>query len=274
LHPSPPSPASTEEWIAEARRIAGGLADSLPHDPAALALAGRIVYTFGDSDKATAWWRRCLEVRPGFREALCGLGLSAWEQGDFPKAVDLLRQGTEGDARLLDAHVFCLADSLMNIGRAEETTLLLEKAGPQRLSPAGLVVLGQAYLETGDYQRARQRFESALAKAPDLGNAHYGLATALAGLGKTEEAEEQRRQYARRKQRDLAAYDRARKAELTKDRADPAEVRRLVAGFCVDAGQIYAQNGRPEQTEAHWLKAAAYDPEDPRPRELLRALAQ
>jgi len=266
-------PATTEGLIAEAKQIADRLAESLPEDPQALVLAGRVYYTFGSSAKAIQWWQRSLKLRPGMPEALCALGAAAWERGDFARAAALLEQGTTAEPRLLAEHAYPLADSLMNVGQAEKTVALLEQAAKtQGLSAPGLVVLGQAHLELGNHAQAQARFEQALAADPRSTAARYGLANALMGLGKTEEAQKHRQTYAQQKQQDLAAYDRLRKIEVRTDRADPAQVRRLLAGFCLAVGKVYALAGRLDQAEIHWGKAAALDPQDPQPRQLLDAL--
>jgi tetratricopeptide (TPR) repeat protein len=150
---------------------------------------------------------------------------------------------------------------------------LASRAQTSALSPAGRIILGQAYLQAEDYDNARQQFAAAVAAAPRLANAHYGLANALTGLGQTELALKHREAYAQLKQEEYAALDHRRGAGREIEKVDPAEVRGVVAEFCLRAGKRYAHHGRLKEAETHWLQALRLDPRNPVPRELLESLA-
>jgi len=270
---SPPAPASTEELIAEAKQMADRLVESFPDHCPALLLAGRIQEAFGNSTKAVDWWERCLKLDPQFAEARAALGAAAWQRGDFENAVAYLETATAADPRLLRESIFCLADSLMNLGRASEAIAVLD--GAARISPLsanGLMVLGQAYLQRKDYAKAKEKFEAALAAEPRLAGAHYGLATALGHLGQPEEAQKHREEYAKRSREQLAIWDRIHGAGRKSEKVDPAQVRGLVAGFCVRVGRVYALRGRADRAEECWLRALAVQPQSPEARQHLEAL--
>jgi tetratricopeptide (TPR) repeat protein len=270
---SPPAPATTEELIAEAKQMADQLVESFPDHCQAIFLAGRIQEAFGNSAKAVDWWERCLKLDPQFSEARAALGAAAWQRGDFEKAVTHLETATAAAPRLLRENIFCLADSLMNLGRAKEAVAVLENA--TRISPLsanGLLVLGQAWLQLKDYAKAKERFEAALAAEPRLAGAHYGLATALSHLGQSEAAQKHREEYAKRSREDLAIWDRAHGAGRKSEKVDPAQVRGIVAGFCVGVGRVYALCGRADRAETCWLRALAIQPQSREAREHLESL--
>jgi tetratricopeptide (TPR) repeat protein len=254
------------------KQVADRLAESFPDDPQALTLAGRIDRAFGDSSKAGERWEKSLRLNPDFIEARGAIGVAAWEDGDFQKAVTHLRQAA-ADPRLLAENIFCLADSLMNLGKAAEAAALLENAArSSRLSPAGHYVLGQAYVQSSEHEKARQQFEAALAGEPRFANAHYALAMTLTRLGRTEEARKHREEYTRLKKSDMAVRDREMGIGRSADRTDPAQVRRLAGAFCVGAGKTYAMRGRMDEAERHLRRAMILDPQNPEPRMILERL--
>lgn len=258
----PVSPASsTEQLISEAKQLADQLISTFPGDPAAVCLAGHIHRALGNAVRATECWQRCLQMKADFTDARVALGIAAWQQGDFQFSADYLREATNADPQRMDECLFCLADSLMNLGRAKEAIDTLEAAGrSRRLSPAGLVTLGQAWLQRKEFVKAREQFESALAAEPQLASAHYGLATALARLGELEQAEEHRRLYARWKQQDLARWDQLHGAGRKSEKVDPAQIRSLVAGFFLDAARLWQRHGRTTEADVLAERALAVDP--------------
>ncbi len=268
------SPAPTaDELTAEARQLADRLVETLPDGPQALTLGGRIYYAFGDVAKADAAWDRCLKLVPDFPEARCAVGVAAWDRGDFRKAATDFQVGTAKNPRLLGEHLFQWADSLMNLGKESEAAALLENAArTSRLSPAGSYVLGQSYLQSGEYEKARQQFEAALAGDPQFANAHYALAMALMRLGQADEARKHRELYTKLKLNDMAIRDRAQGMGRSADKTNPADVARLAAYFSLSAGKIYALGGRIDEAERLWLRALTLDPRDPEPRKILEIL--
>jgi len=56
------------------------------------------------------------------------------------------------------------------------------------------------------------------------------------------------------------------------EKVDPAQVRALVAGFCVGVGRVYALCGRADRAEQYWLRALAVEPQSRDARRHLEAL--
>ncbi len=270
---SPPAvllPATPEEFVTDAKRLADELMASFPESPQAFLLGGRIYYAFGDVARAKDCWQQCLRVNPEFAQGWCSRGEGAWEHGEFAEAAGYLQKAVEYGSRLDQKQVFLLADSLMNIGKAEEAVAVLEKAAEAGPLPLfGLFLLGNGYLELEEHEKAKQQFEAALAVDPHSASVHYGLVRAFAGLGQAEKAQKHREEYARLKSQELTQTARSR-SELRK--RDWADVRPLARECYLNAGKIYAVHGVVEEAERLWLRAAALDPENPRPRTLLESL--
>jgi len=267
------SPAATEQLIAEGRHVADRLVEAFPDNPQALTLGGHIYFTLGHSAKAIEWWERSVELNPDLAEAWSGLAQAHWEQGDFDSAVTCMQRVNETDPRLAGERIYLMVDSLMGLGRESEAAAILrDRAKANTLSPHGLLVLGQAYLQAKDYEKAKRQFEAALAIEPRFAHAHYGLARALARLGDSEKAQHHRQEYARLKNQDLVVMDRMRGERREVEKVDPARVRGLVSGFFLNAGKIYATYGSWDQAEKHWLQAIGINPEFPEPRQLLHSL--
>jgi tetratricopeptide (TPR) repeat protein len=264
---SAPTP---EQLVAEARRVAEQLLRELPDQPPALLLAGRIYYAFNDVSRADTCWTSCLERSPDFAEAHCAIGEAAWEHGEFQRAAEHLQHAFTRDPQLDQKQVYFLADALLNLGRAPDAVAALERSAQHRtLPPFGLFLLGHGYQEVGDYEQACTQFRAVLTANPQSANAHFGLASACARLGRTEEARQHREAYARLRHEELADSARLRPEMRKRDWADPIPV---VRECYLNAGKLYVTYGRLAEAEEHWRRAAELDPQDQRARELLDLL--
>jgi tetratricopeptide (TPR) repeat protein len=253
--------AATEQLIDEGRQIADQLAETFPQDAPALALAGQIQFALGNATTAVQWWERSVALDPACGEAWSGLAEAHWERGDFEQAATCMQRVRATHPQLADERIYVLVDSLLNLGREDEAIAALEtRSQASVLAAPGRVVLGQAYLQAEDYPSAQREFAAALVAAPRLAAAHYGLAEALAQLGRTAEAQMHREQYARLKQQDLAAWDRMRGAGRGIEKVNPAEVRGVVSAFCLRAGSLYAAHRRLADAAHYWQRALVLDP--------------
>lgn len=264
-----PPTASPQEWIGELKRVGGTLQERFPEDADALTLGGHIHQAFGDPSTAARCWEKCLRLHPQHAEAWAAVGYAEWEHGEFAKAVSHLQKAMAITPRQSDNYVRALAESLMHLDKPEEAIAVLEKARSVRGLPAEQsLLLGQAYLETKQYDKARGQFEKILAALPKMAKVHYMLATALSRLGETEKAAHHRQQYASLLQEKSAMDPETRAVARGRDVFRPGP---LLTTFCLDAGNIYARHGLLEEAERHWLSAAALSPKDLEPR---RALAK
>jgi tetratricopeptide (TPR) repeat protein len=220
--------------------------------------------------RANDCWRACLARHPEFAEARCAIAEAAWEHGDFEQAAEQLNEVFAANPKLDQKQVFFLADALMNLGRSPDAAAVLERSAEQNPLPAfGLFLLAHAYLESGEYEQARQQFAAVLAANPQSANAHFGLATVCTRLGQAEAARQHREQYAKLRKGELAESARLRPEMRKADWADPIPV---VRESYLNAGKVCLAAGRLDEAERHWLRAAELDPQSTRPRQLLDLL--
>jgi tetratricopeptide (TPR) repeat protein len=257
------------EWIAEGLALADRLVEDFAHRAEALDLAARFHQRFGDSARAASLWRQCLDRDPRCAHAAFCLGSAAWEQGDFEQAVAYLRRALAIDPRLANAPVI-LGESLMQLGRPEEAIGVLEKAEAATPQSMRWFLLGQAYLQRAQYEKARRAFESAIALDPGYTKAYYGLVAAWSRLGDTKKAEEYQAVFVR-----LNAQENAEAAKERDARRDPGadEIRRAAARFAFDAARLYAARGDREEAGRLLARAAGLDPAEPGYRQALDTLS-
>ncbi len=265
-HASPPG--SPTEWIAEGLALADRLVQDFAHRAEALDLAARFHQRFGDPARAAALWRQCLDHDPRSAHAAFCLGSAAWEQGDFEQAVAYLRRALAIDPRLANAPVI-LGESLMQLGRPQEAIAVLEKAEAATPQSMRWFLLGQAYLQEAQYEKARRAFESAIALDTGYTKAYYGLVAAWSRLGDTKKAEEYQAVFLR-----LNAQENAKAAKERDARRDPGadEIRQAAARFAFDAARLYAAGGDREEAGRLLARAAGLDPAEPGYRQALDTL--
>lgn len=275
LTPPPATPVglSTDELIAEGKQLAEELCESFPNQPEVLSASGRILFTIGRSSDALARWEQALQISDRSGAAWLGMAESAWEQGDFAQAVERMRRLAEVDAKLATQKSFILADSLLRLGEARQAIDTLTGAGRDtRLPPWAQVMLGQAHYQLKEYEQALAAYRQALADQPNTSAAHYGISLALMRLGRPDEAQVHRTEYARLKELDMVEFDRAHGYGTQQERQSPAKLGPLMAGFYLTAGQYYARAGNRARAAAHWRRAWELVPDRPEPRQLLESL--
>lgn len=244
-----------QEIEQETIHVVEELVAELPTSPTSLHQMARLHYTLRDVEKAQTNWQQCLELDPEFTEAYYGLGYMAWEQSDYATAVDCfvrLLQRTPEDLRI----PYLLGDSLMKQGRIKEAVAVLERnVRTQNASIAVLAILGQAYLQLGEYERAKTIFQVVLQSAPDHKQANYGLARAHALLGETEESQKCMEKFKtlttkalREHGQQIHAFD------------DLESARELLTTTYTEIGEAYAQQGLEEKAVEMWQRAAILAP--------------
>ena len=208
-------------------------------------------------------WKQWLERHPDFPEAHYRLGLYAFKKGNNQAAVDYLREAFALDPTLPDIQAH-LGKSLMKLGKPQDALVVLEKeiAGSRGESTRQFL-LGHAYLETGQHDKARRAFRTATEITPTFTGAYYGLATAYTRLGQLEEAKKSLEEFQKRKSQDYVTE----RAKVQQD--EVARMRRLAAIWYTVAGRVYAREGDAEQAETLWLRAAAADPAQTESRQAL-----
>jgi tetratricopeptide (TPR) repeat protein len=241
----------------EQLELAQRLVAEFPSREGALVLMGNVLQFQARGEEADTFWRQALQANPKRADVYWSLGQRAMLAGRYEEAASHWRRVLEIDPRMPQVSGN-LALALMGLGRHQEAVDVLEK-GPQAGAPSALdcFVLGQAYLQLGQLDRARVSYEAAIRLQPDCTNAYYGLFTACTRLGQRDEAQEYLATFQKLKAQDM---------KVLKDRndvhSDLQEVRGRVAETYVMAHLLYRDPPQPERVEQLLRRAVAIDPAD------------
>ena len=261
--PQRPAPRAVIEALKkEALDAVHKLIETMPNSSDPLALMGMAHLSFGNTAEAVQFWQRCLKIDPRRPDVYDGMAQVAEAKGEYDKAIELWRKVLQINPRLPDIRNK-LAGVLIDSGKLNEAIAVLEEelevAPEQRSSP--LILLGKAYLQLREYAKAQEFYEAAVEIEPDHPGAWYGLATAHARLGHSEEA----RRFMERFQKVRAAD---RDADIRDKRSrrgrgpDLVSVRRLTAHVHTSVGITYHSKGYLRRAEPYWKRAAEMDPKD------------
>lgn len=241
----------------EALKVTGRLADRFPASADAVALMGTVNDQQGMRAAAAGCWQRCLELDSGRADVYDGLGSIAMEKGEYERAEPLLRKALQINPRITGIH-HRLARALISQGRTEEAIATLQqglKLFPQVAE--SYFLLGQAYLQSKEYGKAKTNYELAVELEGDHVGACYGLAVVCMRLGLPAESQRYSQKFTKLK----AARRKGRMERRSLfDYLDMT--RRNVSGTHTDAGRIYHLGGCPHHAEELWLRAAVPDAEN------------
>lgn len=256
----PASEAKAAVLRKEALDTAERLLTEFPKDPAAHVLKASMHYNLGDSAAAEKWLAKSLELDPKMAAAYDMLAMIAFEKGDAERTVALCTKALDL-APNVPAVRHRLGKALMDLGRAKESVAAMqetiESCGG---SSETFYLLGQGYLQSKDYEKAKESFLVAIELLPNHTQAYFGLFTACARLGERAEADRYKQRF-----RELEARDRNTLSE--EDRrgntlSDLPVERRVVARTCMGAGQVYQKHRQLGRAEDLWRRAAEIDPDD------------
>lgn len=250
----PPGLAEVEPAIASLMEIgiavAQQLLDRYPNDPAAFYVAGDLCRRLGDSDQALELWQTCLALDARWTEAQIAIGTLQTERGEFSLAEETFREALRGAPQSSEASIL-LANALLNQGKHQEMVDLLQSPAqaPGASMPCHLL-LGQAWLQLREFDKAKACFDTAVRMAPEYPPALYGLATACARLGRTEEGVRHMRRF-----REMEAKGGSGRGGRSRPFDDENSVRAPVAIACARAAEVCARHG--DATEAAALRRQA-----------------
>ncbi len=243
--------AVTAEAVDAVRRLIARFAES----PDAIDAVASLYDQLGQSDLASACWQHCLELDPRYGDAHYSLGRIAGDQGDHEQAAGHFRQAMHSNTTVagIPRH---LAEALLNLGKTREAVELLQKdlqADPKAM--ATLFLLGQAYLQLRDWEKARDHYEAAIAIAPEFSGAYFGAANACSHLGH----QEKRAKYVQ-KFKVLKAKEEQAHRESLKTTGETADVRARAAQIYTSVGKVYYAHGDAQTAHEQWRKAASLFP--------------
>jgi tetratricopeptide (TPR) repeat protein len=146
----------------------------------------------------------------------------------------------------------------MGLGRPQEAVEEMERGrGAGVLSGFDYFVLGQGYLQLGQWDQARAGYESAVKHQPDCTSAYYGLFTVYTRLNERDKAQAYKATFERLK---------AEEMKVLKDRndafSDLQEMRLSLATTYVVAGIQYEDCQDTAKAEQMLRRAAELDPQN------------
>ncbi len=266
---APESAGPIQTLTAEADQVIADLRQQFPDDLRTRHIEAQLRQRLGEADVARQIWQQCLEADPQDLEALVSLGMIEVESGDHGRAEPLLCAAlTQSPA---DPQASCfLGNALVHQGRSPEAIDVLRAslaAHPDSLP--NQVLLGQAYLQTKSYAKAKTAFLAATQLAPGYANAYHGLATACARLGQASEAAQYREQL-----KSLQAQQLGERIEQSRSNQDLETTRRSMAEVFVGAGQLCSTRGDVRRAEQQWARAVELNPDSTAARAALAELYQ
>jgi tetratricopeptide (TPR) repeat protein len=262
-----PDPLTVEALTQEAADVVARVVEAYPRDPDAHALMGGLYSLHGQTREAARSFARCLELDPHRADAHDGLAKVAWEQGDFERTAEACRQALRIDPTMPGVHLR-LGRSLLELGQTEEAIPVLEQAAST--SDSAHYYLGQAYLQSKAYEKARDSFQRAVDVQPENPQAYYGLAMASIRLGQPDKARQYQEGFRKYGVEDPESV-KARKRR-PRELSGMARERTITANACTGAADIYREHGNLRQAERLLQEAAIVDPTNTTSRGQLLAL--
>jgi len=256
----PMVPVKTDGLSKEVAAVVDQIVSDFPDDPEAHLACGAVFDNCGKADEAIQCWKNCLSIDPTSGQAHDRIGVILHRRGEFEEAADHLKKARELSPELPDAGAR-LGKTLLDLGRTEEAIAVLEVEAPKNQRNEEWFWLGQAHFQLKHYKEAKECYEKCLALDTEATAGWFGLAQVCDRLGETERAQRCRERF---RQLDDERSERKRST-----RSPPPTDEMAVAHACLLAGNVYARQGRPQQAQAWWRKAAALNPQEPRSREFL-----
>jgi tetratricopeptide (TPR) repeat protein len=152
------------------RAIALREGDPLIFNARAIATLGN-----GEPDRAMRDYDEAVRLDPMLARALVNRGLLFVRKGDMDRAIEDYNAAHRADPTYEPARLLVETARLMKRGGRTATVELVRRAG--------------AYTRSGDFARAIEDYDEAIAANPNLGAAYAGRAVALRGLGRLDLAQ-------------------------------------------------------------------------------------
>ncbi len=252
---------------AETLKVADRLVRQFPRDSMAVGLLAAVHNSQGNTTEAVVLWKRCLKLNPRWTDPYNCLATVALERGDNDEAIALWRKAMQIDPHMQIAYAR-MAEALMRTGKTQEVIELLEKyVAVNEQAPVSHYLLGQAYLQLKEYDKAEKHYRATTALKPEFSPAYYGLLKAASLQGDTQAAAQYGKEFARHKTEYLENQSEERAAH-----DDTQALWKTLASVYADAAQVYHNHRYMWQAEKHWKKAATVDLANTVCRERLAAL--
>jgi tetratricopeptide (TPR) repeat protein len=168
----------------DARRLLGNLYASTLSEPT---LGTRREAQAANLNKAIEQFQRIAELDPKDADSLFTLGRLYTLSNDSVKAEAALKKALDVDPDNFDAMV-ALAELYSQLGQAQQSTDLLERASARSQHPRLLAMLGQSYEQNRQYAKAVEAFKKALEQDKDNLDLKRSLAKNLLANEQVDEA--------------------------------------------------------------------------------------
>ncbi len=249
-----PLPTTAAPLLKEVGEVVDRLVESFPNDLDCLEMKARYQDWVRKSEDAVKTWEKCLELDPGYIHAYLGMAAVAAKRGDHEKAAELARKAMQIAPSSFRAR-WLLAEAMLNLGKPAEVIPVLEKFLRKDPRSHGYFLLGRAYDQLKQYDKARENYEASIRQYPKYAEAYYALARVMVRLGRKDEA------------RALMTKYRALMATRNPGRQGMDMTPDSFEGLCKNAAIIYTDSGRihraheqPAEAERLWRRAAALSP--------------
>jgi tetratricopeptide (TPR) repeat protein len=164
--------------------------DARDFDPALPGLMRNLGLTSlqtGDVESAIRAFQSAYDQDPSDRTSLTYLAISLFRSQRYSQAAEAFRKMGEQifqEPKL--AYSWALAEG--RSGNLQKATEILQRITTLALPPEAKVQIGNAFNELGDYAKALELFQSALAGNSQLQGAHLGVGIALRHMSKSKQA--------------------------------------------------------------------------------------
>ncbi|MFH1924768.1 MAG: tetratricopeptide repeat protein [Planctomycetota bacterium] len=254
--PTSPLPERAEALIEEANRVVDRLVEAFPNSPDSLEMKARVQDWIGNSEEAVRCWEKCLDLNRDYAYAYGGIATIAAKKGEHEKAAEMAEKALRVDPAYFLARTV-RAKALIDLARPEEAISLLEEYLRTDPRSQGFVLLGQAYSQTGEHEKAKENYEAAIERYPEYTGAYHGLSRACARLGRQDAARQAMAKY-----RELRATEKPARQGTDMVKDDLEATYRSAAIFYTDIGRLYYSQREPREAERLWRRAAVLVPED------------
>ncbi|WP_138379644.1 XrtA/PEP-CTERM system TPR-repeat protein PrsT [Luteithermobacter gelatinilyticus] len=171
-------------------KILEPLVDANKADSVAYALLGSAYMKLGQYEEGTRYYEKAVEAKPGESRLQTQLALSRLAVGDTSSAEAQLNEILANDPEASQAAVFLVLIALRegNYAKALEDAKRLSRQRPE--NPVGYNLQGTALAGLGKIEDAKKMFNKALEIKPDYHSANLNLAQLYINEGKRDQARE------------------------------------------------------------------------------------
>ncbi len=237
-----------------------------PGDPEPVYGLGRLEIDLRRIPAAEQCFREALALDPGFVPALADLASIIGSMGRSGEAVGLLERAGRQAPENISIRMM-LGQNLLREGQPQRAIEVLEGTLPLP-GAAGqtnlFLLLGQAHLEAGHDEPARQALEQTLRIDPRLARAHLSLSRLLLKTGHPEEGQQEAAAFLGYRELEERIFD------LTEALAARPDDEKLLLGLA----RAEVERGFPDRAAAPLRRALSLAPEDPAARELAGQIKQ